>query len=303
MSDAAIIAVGSAELGVTDVAETAKFFTETWGLRTVAEEDGVHYLRGTGPIHHIVALHPRARPELVRINLEAANREAVDALCARVRETGINAIEGPAPIARPGGGYGFAFRDPEGRNIGIVTGINDHGDIADDPDRPRKISHVVLTSGEADRTVDFFTGVLGFKIADRTRMLNFLRCNNDHHSIAFANGDDSALHHIAFEMPDLDSVMRGASRMREAGWQIDWGVGRHGPGNNVFSYFVGPNDMLIEYTAEVMQIDDSYKAGGPDDWGFPPGRTDQWGVTDPPSGRIKAVSGKVTFQTELALAG
>lgn len=303
MSNAAITAVRSAELGVTDVAETAKFFTELWGLKTVAEEGGVHYLRGTGPAHHIVALHPRARPELVRINLEAADREAVDALCARVRGVGINAIEGPAPIARPGGGYGFAFRDLEGRNIGVVAGMTDHSDTADAADRPRKVSHVVMNSGEAEKTLGFFTDVLGFKIADQTKMLNFLRCNTDHHSIAFANAEGAALHHIAFEMPDLDSVMRGAGRMRENGWPIDWGVGRHGPGNNVFSYFVGPNDMVIEYTAEIMQIDDSYRVGGPDDWGFPPGRTDHWGVTEPPSERLKEVGGKVTFQTELALAG
>jgi catechol 2,3-dioxygenase len=36
-------------------------------------------------------------------------------------------------------------------------------------------------------------------------------------------------------MPDLDSVMRGAGRMRESGYPIEWGVGRHGAGNNVFA--------------------------------------------------------------------
>ena len=71
--------------------------------------------------------------------------------------------------------------------------------------------------------------------------------------------DANTLNHIAFVMPDLDAVMRGAGRMSDAGWPIEWGVGRHGPGNNVFSYFVGPDDFVIEYTADVLQVDD---AGG-----------------------------------------
>ena len=34
------------------------------------------------------------------------------------------------------------------------------------------------------------------------------------------------------------------------------------PGNNVFAYFIGPEDMVIEYTAHVKQVDDKYKSGG-----------------------------------------
>jgi hypothetical protein len=98
-------------------------------------------------------------------------------------------------------------------------------------------------------------------------------------------------------MPDLDAVMRGAGRMSDAGWPIEWGVGRHGPGNNVFSYFVGPDDFVIEYTADVLQVDDSYKVGGPADWTWPAGRFDQWGVSKPPSDRIKQAQKKSVSKT------
>ena len=93
----------------------------------------------------------------------------------------------------------------------------------------------------------------------------------------------------------LDAVMRGAGRMSDAGWPIEWGVGRHGPGNNVFAYFVGPDDFVIEYTADVQQVDDSYKVGAPSDWTWPPGRFDQWGVSKPPSDRIKQAQKKIRF--------
>ena len=60
-------------------------------------------------------------------------------------------------------------------------------------------------------------------------------------------------------MPDLESCMRGGGRMRDAGYPIEWGPGRHGSGNNVFCYFAGPEEFPIEYTAEVLQIDDCYE--------------------------------------------
>jgi catechol 2,3-dioxygenase-like lactoylglutathione lyase family enzyme len=125
----------------------------------------------------------------------------------------------------------------------------------------------------------------------------FMRCNSDHHSIALGDTDNDALNHIAFLMPDLESVMRGGGRMRDAGFGIEWGPGRHGPGNNAFNYFVGPFDLVIEYTADVQQIDDSYKTGQPSDWKWPEGRVDHWGISQPPSAKLKEAQRAVMFET------
>ena len=89
--------------------------------------------------------------------------------------------------------------------------------------------------------------------------------------------------------------MRGAGRMRDAGYPLEWGVGRHGAGNNVFGYFAGPEEFPIEYTAEVMQIDDSYEFHGPEYWKWPPGRLDQWGVTPPHTQRWKRIQDMYLF--------
>ena len=70
--------------------------------------------------------------------------------------------------------------------------------------------------------------------------MNFLRCDDLHHVVAYAESNKSTLNHIAFEMNDTDAVMRGIGRLKDAGCQSFWGPGRHGPGNNVFSYFVAP---------------------------------------------------------------
>ena len=51
-----------------------------------------------------------------------------------------------------------------------------------------------------------------------------------------------------------------------------------GPGNNVFSYFVPPHGGVVEYTSEINLVDDSYPEGKPEDWTWPPGRIDHWGI-------------------------
>jgi catechol 2,3-dioxygenase len=106
----------------------------------------------------------------------------------------------------------------------------------------------------------------GFTLSDRTRIMAFMRCGSDHHSIALADADSNTLNHIAFVMPDLDAVMRGAGRMSDAGYPIEWG-GRHGPGNNVvFLLHRSGRFRHRKYTAEVLQVDDSYRVGKPEDW-------------------------------------
>ncbi len=302
MSEPRITSVHSVDLGVSDLDAATRFFTDVWRLDITQQADGSAWLRGTGPDRYIIGLHARPKAELIRVNLTADDKGAVDAIHAKAKAYGgLGLVEGPAALSGPGGGYGFAFKDVEGRNIAVATGIAAHPDTADVDDRPRKLSHVVLNSDQPDKTQAQFIDLLGFRLSDKTRMLTFFRCNADHHSIAVANGGGPTLHHMAFEVPDWESVMRGAGRCRDNDTPIEWGVGRHGPGNNVFAYFLGPEGIPIEYTAEVQQVDDSYPTGGPDDWGFAEGRTDHWGVTDPPSKRMAAAHGKVGFAEGLGL--
>ena len=282
------------DLGVRDVAAQARFYTEVWRLSIVAESNGSVYLRGSGDYHHILALHPRTEPRLLCINLAAADRAAVDRLHAQVSDAGAPQIDPPATLAEPGGGYGFCFVDPEGFVVRVIAGDARHADARNLPDRPQKITHLVLNTPRQEDAAAFWVKALGFEVSDRSQ-LTFIRCNADHHNFAFHPGERSTLHHIAFEMDSIDSVMRGAGRMRDAGHPIEWGLGRHGPGNNVFAYFVGPDDFVIEYTAEMEQVNAGHRVREPREWAYPPGHSDLWGATPPPSERMKAAQKKIGF--------
>ncbi|WP_229452180.1 VOC family protein [Massilia niastensis] len=263
----------------------------------MARTDDAAYLRGSGSFHHILPLHRSSKPDVRNVTFSVASLADVDAITARIPAAGGTVVSGPQPLAEAGGGTAVVINDPQGRILRFVHGDARHLEALDRAhrDAPEHITHVVFNSTDVAVAQRFFEEALGFCLSDRTKIMAFMRCNNDHHSIALADSDANTLNHIAFVMPDLEAAMRGAGRMSDAGWPIEWGVGRHGPGNNVFSYFVGPDDFVIEYTADVLQVDDSYRTGGPSDWGWPARRFDQWGVSKPLSDRIKQAQKKIRF--------
>ncbi len=298
MSSRHIAALRSVALIVPDVAASARFYVDTWRLSEVAREHGSVWLRATGAAHHVLSLHPGPQAALRDVTLQARSAEALTAIADAAAAAGATVLRAPGPVDEPGGGIGVTLRDRDGRVLRVVHGDALHADAHEAPDRPVRLAHVVLNSHDVASTQAFFERALDFRLSDRTRIMAFLNCNADHHSIALGDTDNDALNHIAFLMPDVESVMRGGGRLRDAGHGIEWGPGRHGPGNNAFNYFIGPDDVVIEYTADVQQIDDSYSARGPSDWTWPPGRVDQWGISQPPSQRLKQAQRAIHFQSE-----
>ena len=291
-----VSALRSVALNVPDLALAENFYTQVWHLDVVSKADDVIYFRATGADHHVLALHKAAGPAHIRnVTLRARDRAALDAVAQSAIAAGGKVVEPVGAVQEPGGGEAVTVADKDGRIFRLVYGDAMHADAHEAKDKPVRLAHAVLNSHDVEATRQFMETVLDFSLSDRTRIMAFMRCNSDHHSIALGDTDNDALNHIAFLMPDLDSVMRGGGRMRDAGFGIEWGPGRHGPGDNAFNYFVGPFDIVIEYTAEVEQIDDSYQARQPADWTWPPGRVDQWGISMPPSARLKEAQKAILF--------
>ncbi len=295
MAPSPISRLRSVALGVTDLAGAEKFFVEVWRLAVSDRSGEAVYLRATGKDHHVLSLHKSDKTALRNVTLRATSADDLQRLEAATKAASGTVVSPIGPIAEPCGGTGLTIRDPHGRLIRIVHGDRLVAETAGDGDRPVRLAHVVLNSRDVPASQKFLADGLGFKLIDRTRIMAFMNCNSDHHTIAFADADNDALNHIAFLMPDLESVMRGGGRLKDAGFPIEWGPGRHGPGNNAFNYFVGPEGIVVEYTAEVEQVDDRYAVGTPDKWGWPQGRFDHWGISGPPSARLKEAQRQVLF--------
>jgi catechol 2,3-dioxygenase-like lactoylglutathione lyase family enzyme len=291
----------SVALTVPDLAAAERFYTATWQLAVQDRACGVLYLRGSGHDHHLLALHERpGTPRLLKVTLRARDAEALSAIAAAAPAASGTLEHAAAAATDPAGGQALLLRDPHGRRYEVVHGdARRKPDQPPPPDEPQRLAHAVLNSHDVAAAQRFLEGALGFVLADRTRIMAFMNCDRDHHTIAIGDTDNDALNHIAFVMPTLDAVMRGGGRMKDAGHPSEWGPGRHGPGDNAFNYFIDPFGIVIEYTAEVEQIDDGYQPGGPADWAWPAGRVDQWGISPPPSARLKEAQRAVRFADSL----
>jgi catechol 2,3-dioxygenase-like lactoylglutathione lyase family enzyme len=295
MASQLIAALRSVALNVPDLTVAQKFYTEVWRLKVVARTDSI-YLAGSGSDAYLLCLHQGGdTPEIRKVTLRARSEQALDAIVSATHREGGKVLKTRSSLSELGGGQSIVVTDLAGRVFEVVFGDTLQTDGQADKDTPIRLAHAVLNADDANASQAYLEKVFGFRLIDKTGIMAFMNCNGDHHSLAFGITDNNALNHIAFVMPDVDSVMRGGGRMKDAGHVIEWGPGRHGPGNNTFNYFIDPFGVVIEYTADVEQVDETYKVGMPTDWKWPTGRVDQWGISAPPSAKLKEAQKLVKF--------
>jgi catechol-2,3-dioxygenase len=283
-------------LDIPDLAKAEAFYTQAWNLDVAHRDESSLYLRGTGSDAYLLALHRgNGVAQLRHITLRARSHSALLSIADRVTACGGQVSVPLAALDEPAGGVGLTIRDGSGRVFKIVHGDQRRDKAGPVRDKPLRLAHVVLNSDAPGDTRKFLEEVLDFKLVDLTMAIAFMNCNNDHHTIGVGISDNNALNHIAFFMPDGDSLMRGGGRLKDAGHPIHWGPGRHGPGNNLFNYFIDPFGVVVEYTAEVQQVDQSYTPRGPAEWKWPAGRIDQWGISAPPTAALKEAQQRVFF--------
>jgi catechol-2,3-dioxygenase len=295
MTSIPVTALRSVDIGTPDLALSERFYKSTWGLEVVARSEGVVYLRASGTDHHVLALHSSNRSEVLSVTFRAASADDLPMIADNVVQHEAQILSGPCPNEGPDGGTILTIREPQGGILRLVHGDRQHPTGEEVADQPFRLAHVNLNSTDVDAEAAFYEKALDFRLTDRSKMMAFLRCNSDHHAVVLAEAKVNGLNHIAFLVPDWESVMRASGRMIDAGYPIAWGVGRHGPGDNVFAYFIDPVGFVIEYTAEVLQVDDTYRVRGPDEWVWPPGRTDQWGIAPPKAEHVKAAQTAITY--------
>lgn len=282
-------ALRSVSLGVPDPAASSDFYHEVWGLSTVEADTDRYWLRATGTEHHVLRLVRSDENRLDRVAFAVATPGEIDEAARRLDRLGIPMLRTPGPLDDAGGGYGLQLVDPEGRcvELSAETFAVSAGEPAGRRAIPRKIAHAVLNTVDIDRLTRFYVEVLGMRVSDWSEhQMSFLRCNSDHHVIAFNQAAWPSINHVAYEMASLDHFMRGIGGLHRHGISPKWGPGRHGPGDNTFSYFTDPANLVCEYTSEVAQVDED--AWLCRTWRRTPELSDQWGFAGPPTTTVRS---------------
>ena len=266
-------------LRVPQVKRVGEWYRDVWGagLLDAGEERWDFQCRDSS--HCALSVVAGAPSGLDSLAFRVSDPAAV---LAAAQTAGARVLEAPAASRIRAGETVAAFADPDGNRIELVAWQGQTQAPAGERGfGPRKLGHVVLWTPRIDQMERFYAAI-GLHVTDRTAIgMSFLRCNSDHHSLALArHKEKTGFQHAAFDVATIDAVMREKGRLAAAGVECLWGVGRHGPGNNVFSYYRDPAGNVVEFYGELQQFPDDAPVGEPVHWG-PEHRGDVWGVAGP----------------------
>jgi len=132
----------------------------------------------------------------------------------------------------------------------------------------QKIGHVVLNVADLERSVRFYTEVLGMKVSDvypESMMpggMVFMRFHHDHHGVAIVGSKGDAdttgrgagdLNHFAFEVGSLDEVVQAREHLRKHGVRVVF-EGRRRAGCQIAVEFLDPDGNNLEIYCLLDQV-------------------------------------------------
>lgn len=151
------------------------------------------------------------------------------------------------------------FSDPDGNALHFGTLDRQPADSPASP-WPARLQHIVFASDETAAMVRFYCEVVGFAPSDYVRddagdlTSAFLRCSEEHHSLAIFRAPRKRLDHLCFDVEDWAHIRDWADRFAERHVTLRWGPGRHGPGNNLFFFVNDPDGNWLEFSSELEQV-------------------------------------------------
>jgi catechol 2,3-dioxygenase-like lactoylglutathione lyase family enzyme len=292
-----------------DLARMASFL-EDFGMVRVESTDSpqdILYMRGSGgsPFVHVTEL---GAPRFLALGVRVRSMEDLE----YIAEIDKVAIE---RSTAPGKGLIAKLTDPDGHCIEVVAAQDDAPPLSVETPaawnnahgRPRvdilkrtgtgaativRLGHCVLNVSDFRTSEAWYKRRFGLitsdeiTVSDQVSIGAFLRCDlgnipTDHHTIALVQSPKGpSLGHAAFEVSDLDNLMRGHQHLKARGAQSEWGVGRHVLGSQVFDYWRDPWGFTLEHwtDGDLLTSDLPPKKSGMD-----VALTVQWGPMMPPT--------------------
>jgi len=283
-----------------DLDKMEEFLTE-FGLVRAGRTDTALYMRGTGPEPY-AHVTQKGEPGFVAVAFRAGSTADLDKLAAAENAT-VENLDGP------GGGKIVALTDPDGHRLEIVAGRqpaaeigvtrefptndaffyprqNNPKRVGQGPSHVKRLGHLVLGVSNFARAQEWWHSRLGVIASDQWPEENprgaFMRCDRgampvDHHTVGLVEGRPR-FGHAAFEVVDLDDLMRGKEYLAAKSRKHEWGVGRHFLGSQIFDYWADPWGHTVEHWTDGDLMDAAWgtRKVSPDIV-----RAVQWGMESP----------------------
>jgi catechol 2,3-dioxygenase-like lactoylglutathione lyase family enzyme len=216
----------------------------------------------TGP-GRTIALSEGPANHLKYANYTFADTQAWQAF--KDRMPGAAQVEVPA-MPFPAGDA-MAFADPEGNVLVFTPPAADAAPVAANDAMPQAVlQHFAVRTTQLDAMLAFYQ-TLGFILSDRVEdeqgnlRACFVRTEHLHHSLALFGAPAAGFDHQSFETGTWKDMQVWGDRMASLRVPIVWGIGRHGPGNDVFFMVRDPDGNLAEISAEIEVCEADRPAG------------------------------------------
>jgi catechol 2,3-dioxygenase-like lactoylglutathione lyase family enzyme len=248
-------------------------FLTDFGLTRAHRDANTLYMRGTDgdPYYHVTH---KGDPGFAGLALEVKSPDDLQKL-AREYDAKIEPLDGP------GGGQRVRLVDPNGFNVEAVAGrtpspvqdlpaaatINDgrtktrHN--ATKVTKPgaahvKRLGHAVLNVKDFRQSEQWYKQRFGFITSDEIKLSPefalgaFMRCDRgnqpaDHHTLFLLGTGTPKFNHAAFEVADLDDLMKGHDLLKSKSYTPEWGIGRHILGSQIFDYWRDPWGHTLEH--------------------------------------------------------
>ncbi|MEM9621196.1 MAG: VOC family protein [Pseudomonadota bacterium] len=248
-------------------------FLDDFGFAT-ERVDGYLLARGTDAERYCY-IAEQGPAQFVEVGFAALDRARLEAI-AQIEQVPVE------PLPFPGGGVGAQLRDPDGRVVRLVHGIEQpealpvptRAPLNSGADRQRfgervsfdsnrqivkRLGHCVFFVNDFRTSEAWYKRCLSLLTSDEIAgpsedkpMGAFLRCNRgdyyvDHHTLFLINAGKADFHHAAFEVADWDSVLLGHDVLQRQGYEHAMGIGKHILGSQVFDYWRDPHGFMLEH--------------------------------------------------------
>ena len=250
-------------------------FLTAFGMQRAGRDERTLYMRGTDDEGFVHVTHLGDTPGFAGVAFEAESLDDLDAL------TGDHGFCDAVDLEGPGGGRVVHALDPNGHRVEVVAGRASVGRLPSPGQAPRntagntqrmgaplrldagtshvkRLGHCVLEVLDFRASEAWYKDRLGLLTSDEIALDEanvlgaFLRCDQgnryvDHHTLFLIGSGKVAFNHAAFEVADFDDLMRGNTRLTNAGYHHQWGIGRHILGSQIYDYWLDPWGHMVEH--------------------------------------------------------
>lgn len=236
------------------------FGSEILGAEMLSDGDDVHLKIDDRAWR--IAVHPGERGGIGYLGFEVqgpgALRRAEETLS--VHGVPFERVEGAAAAAERRVDTLLRLQDPAGVTVELFYGqhrdytFRSPAGVSRFVTGDQGLGHAVLMVGDLDKTLDFYTEVMGFVISDiavqGSARTVFLRCGPREHTLALIGIDPAKaprLHHFMLETGELDDVGIAYDRVLRSDVQLTLTLGRHTNDSMVSFYCRTPAGFQVEY--------------------------------------------------------